>query len=199
MSTLARPNAVRRPGRPRSEKARKAVLRCTLALLKRVGFHGLTMEAVAAGAGVGKATIYRWWPSKADLVISAFVSVVEPELRFSPEGPVLDSIHRQMHNWANIFHSPLGHIVATVIGAGQSEPAILKAFQNHWIEPRRAEARVLLKRAIADGILRDLDPDTILDLLYGPLYMRLLVRHGPLDVAFVDQVFGFVSPALRQP
>jgi AcrR family transcriptional regulator len=197
MSTLATPKVARRPGRPRSERARKAVLRCTLALLKRVGFHGLTVEAVAERAGVGKATIYRWWPSKADLVIAAFVSVVEPELRFSPDGPVLDSIHNQMKNWANIFHSPLGQIVATVIGAGQSEPEILKAFQTHWVDPRRVEARTLLSDAIAGGALRsDLDPDTILDLLYGPLYMRLLVKHEPLNESFVDQVFGFVSSAL---
>jgi len=197
MSTLAMPKVARRPGRPRSERARKAVMRCTLALLKRVGFHGLTVEAVADRAGVGKATIYRWWPSKADLVIAAFVSVVEPELRFSPHGPVLESIHKQMKNWAAIFQSPLGQIVATVIGAGQSEPEILKAFQKHWVEPRRAEARKLLSDAIPRGALRpDLDPDTILDLLYGPLYMRLLVKHGPLTESFVDQVFGFISPVL---
>jgi AcrR family transcriptional regulator len=197
MSTLAPPKVARRPGRPRSERARKAVLRCTLALLKRVGFHGLTVEAVAERAGVGKATIYRWWPTKADLVIAAFVSVVEPGLRFSTDGPVLDSIHKQMKNWATIFQSPLGQIVATVIGAGQSEPEILKAFQTHWVEPRRAEARKLLSDAIPRGALRtDLDPDTILDLLYGPLYMRLLVKHGPLNESFVDQVFGFISPVL---
>jgi AcrR family transcriptional regulator len=197
MSTLAMAKVARRPGRPRSERARKAVMRCTLAMLKRVGFHGLTVEAVAERAGVGKATIYRWWPSKADLVIAAFVSVVEPELRFSPDGPVLDSIHKQMKNWATIFQSPLGQIVATVIGAGQSEPEILKAFQTHWVEPRRAEGRKLLSDAITRGVLRpDLDPDTILDLLYGPLYMRLLLKHGPLDECFVDQVVGFVSSTL---
>jgi AcrR family transcriptional regulator len=172
-------------------------MRCTLALLKRVGFHELTIEAVAARAGVGKATIYRWWPTKAGLVIAAFVSVVEPELRFSSEGPVLQSIHKQMKNWATIFHSPLGQIVATVIGAGQSEPEILKAFQTHWVEPRRSEARKLLSDAIERGELRaDLGPDTILDLLYGPLYMRLLLKHGPLDEVLVDRVFGFVSPGL---
>lgn len=197
MSTLAMPKVARRPGRPRSERARKAVMRSTLALLKRVGFHGLTVEAVAESAGVGKATIYRWWPTKADLVIGAFVSVVEPELRFSPDGPVLDSIHKQMKNWATIFHSPLGQIVATVIGAGQSEPEILKAFQTHWVEPRRAEARKLLSDAISRGALRPvLDPETILDLLYGPLYMRLLLKHAPLDESFVDQVFGFIRSAL---
>jgi AcrR family transcriptional regulator len=189
--------APRRPGRPRSEKARKAVLRSTLTLLKRVGFHELTMESVAYSAGVGKATVYRWWPNKAELVIAAFVMAVEPELRFPSAGPVLESIHQQMRRWAGIFRSPLGQIIATVIGAGQSEPEILQAFRSHWIEPRRTEARKLLHDAIAKGQIRaDLDPDCVVDLLYGPLYLRFLLKHAPLDETFVDTVFNIVTPTL---
>jgi len=183
-------------GRPRSEKARDAVIRSTLALLKRVGFHELSIEAVAGRAGVGKTTIYRWWSNKAELVIAAFVSAVEDELRFPP-GPVLESIHQQMKRWAHIFRSPLGQIVATVIGAGQSEPEILEAFRTHWVEPRRVEARALLEQAKQKGeIGRDLDPDLILDLLYGPLYLRLLLRHAPLNEECVNTVFRIVSPTL---
>src|SRR5215470_8683582 len=108
--------AVRRPGRPRSEKVRNAVIESTLALLKRVGFEDLTIEAVAASARVGKATIYRWWPNKAELVIDAFAAAVLDELRFPSGGSVFESIHRQMRRWAIIFRSPLGQIVATVVG-----------------------------------------------------------------------------------
>jgi AcrR family transcriptional regulator len=187
----------RGPGRPRSEKARKAVIRSTLALLKRTGFHELSIEAVAAHAGVGKATVYRWWANKGELVIDAFVSAVEKELRFPSAGPVLQSIHVQMRRWTVIFRSPLGQIVATVIGAGQSEPEILEAFRSHWVEPRRVEARILLREAMKRREIRaDLDPDTVLDLLYGPLYIRLLLKHAPLDEEFVDIVFEAVSPIL---
>jgi AcrR family transcriptional regulator len=189
--------AARPPGRPRSETAHKAVLRSTLALLKRVGFHELKMESVADRAGVGKATVYRWWPNKAELVIAAFVLAVESELRFPSAGPVLESIHTQMRRWAVIFRSPLGQIVATVIGAGQSEPEILEAFRSHWVEPRRIEARKLLQQAITKGEIRgDLDPEAVLDLFYGPLYLRLLLKHAPLDEEFVDTVFKVVSPIL---
>jgi len=189
--------AGRGPGRPRSEKARKAVIQSTLTLLKRVGFNDLTIEAVAARAGVGKATVYRWWPNKAELVVDAFVSAVEEELRFPSAGPVLESIHAQMKRWAHIFRSPLGQIISTVIGAGQSDPEILEAFQAHWVEPRRIEARRLLRQAMQSGEIRcDIDPDAALDLLYGPLYLRLLIRHAPLDEDFVDAVFKVVSPAL---
>ena len=191
-------NAVPRgPGRPRSERARKAVIRSTLDLLKRVGFHELTIESVAARAGVGKATVYRWWPNKAELVIACFVSAVGEELRFPSAGSVLESIHEQMKRWAPIFRSPLGQIVVTVIGAGQSEPEILEAFRAHWVEPRRVEARRLLRQAMKKGEIRDdLDPDTVLDLLYGPLYLRLLLKHAPLDEMFVNTVFEVVSPVL---
>jgi AcrR family transcriptional regulator len=200
-------NAVsRKPGRPRSEKARKAVIRSTLALLERVGFNELSIESVAARAGVGKATIYRWWPTKAELVIAAFVSAVEKELRFPSTGPVLESIHEQMRRWASIFRSPLGQIVATVIGAGQSEPEILEAFRTHWVKPRRVEARKLLQQAIKKGEIRaGVDPDMILDLFYGPLYLRLLLKHAPLSEKFVNTIFEVVSPVLsasvtgRQP
>ena len=185
----------RGPGRPRSEKARKAVIHSTLALLKRTGFNELSVEAVAAHAGVGKATVYRWWANKGELVIDAFVSAVEKELRFPSAGPVLQSIHVQMRRWAVIFRSPLGQIVAAVIGAGQSEPEILEAFRSHWVEPRRVEARRLLGQAITIGEIRaDLDPDTVLDLLYGPLYIRLLLKHAALNEEFVDTVFEIVSP-----
>jgi AcrR family transcriptional regulator len=187
----------RAPGRPRSEKARKAVLKSTLVLLKRVGFHELTIEAVAARAAVGKATIYRWWPNKAELVIDAFVFAVEDELRFPSVGPVLESLHQQMRRWVPIFRSPLGLIVATVIGAGQSDPEILAAFRTHWMEPRRQEIRYLLEQARREGVIRDdLDSDMVLDLLYGPLYLRLMLKHAPLDEEFVDSVFRVVKPIL---
>jgi len=195
-STVARAKP-RGPGRPRSEKARKAILLSTLALLKSSGFNELTIEAVAARAGVGKATVYRWWSNKAELVIDAFVSAVEDELRFPSAGRVLASIHQQMKRWAPIFRSPLGQIVATVIGAGQSDPEMLEAFRAHWVEPRRVEARKLLRQAIKNGEIRaDVEPDMVLDLLYGPLYLRLLLKHAALDEDFVNAVFAVVSPAL---
>jgi AcrR family transcriptional regulator len=187
----------RKPGRPRSEKVRKAVIRSTLKLLERVGFNELNIEAVAARAGVGKATIYRWWPTKADLVIAAFAFAVEQELRFPTAGSVLEAIHQQMKRWIVIYRSPLGQIVTTVIGAGQSDPEILHAFRAHWVEPRRVEARALLCNAQKNKEIRaDLDPDMVLDLFYGPLYLRLLLKHEPLTEDFVNMVFENVSPTL---
>jgi AcrR family transcriptional regulator len=188
----------RSPGRPRSEEARKAILESTLELLKQSGFADLSIESIAAHAGVGKATVYRWWPNKGGLVMDAFVSVAEQELSFPPTGPVEKAIREQMKKWSSIFGGPLGRVIAAVIGAGQSEPEMLEAFQNYYVEPRRREARELLKQAIKNGELRpDLDPNLILDILYGPLYLRLLIQSGPLTLAFIDQVFEIVWPGLR--
>jgi AcrR family transcriptional regulator len=188
----------RSPGRPRSEEARKAILESTLELLKQSGFADLSIESIASHAGVGKATVYRWWPNKGGLVMDAFVSVAEQELSFPPSGPVEKAIREQMKKWSSIFGGPLGRVIAAVIGAGQSEPEMLEAFQNYYVEPRRREARELLKQAIENGEIRsDLDPDLILDILYGPLYFRLLIQSGPLTLAFIDQVFEIVWPGLR--
>jgi hypothetical protein len=103
-----------------------------------------------------------------------------------------------MKRWSAVFRGPLGKIIATVLGAGQSDPEILRAFHEHWVEPKRREARGLLRRGMELGEIRsDLDPDTILDLLYGPLYLRLLLQNAPLNSQFVDTVFDVMEAGLK--
>lgn len=195
LETVPTPRA---PGRPRSELARKAILESTLDLLKEFGFNDLSIESIAAHASVGKATVYRWWPNKAALVIDAFVSVVEAELRYPSTGPAEKAFREQMERWVPIFNSPLGKVIAAVIGAGQSDPEIIEAFRAHWVEPRRCEARVLIAEGVKAGEIRaDVDANTILDLLYGPLYLRLMVHNGPLTLELVDKIFAVVLPGLK--
>jgi AcrR family transcriptional regulator len=158
-------------------------------LLKKFGFSDLSIESIAGHAQVGKATVYRWWPNKAALVIDAFVSVVGEELRYPSTGPAAAAFRRQMERWIPIFNSPLGKVIAAVIGAGQSDPEIIEAFRVHWVEPRQS---------VKAGELRsDIGADTILDLLYGPLYLRLMVRNGPLTLELVDEILTVVLPGLR--
>jgi AcrR family transcriptional regulator len=188
----------RAPGRPRSEEARKAILQSTLELLKESGFNDLSIESIAAHAEVGKATVYRWWPNKAALVIDAFVSAVGQDLRYPATGPALQAFRGQMERWIPVFNSPLGKVIAAVIGAGQSDPEIIEAFRVHWVEPRRREARDLIAQSVKAGELRDdIDADTILDLLYGPLYLRLMIRNGPLTHELIDEIFSVVLPGLK--
>jgi AcrR family transcriptional regulator len=188
----------RAPGRPRSEEARKAILLSTVELLKQFGFSDLSIESIATHAGVGKATVYRWWPNKAALVIDAFVSVVGAELRYPTKGPALAAFRAQMERWVPIFNSPLGKVIAAVIGAGQSDPEILEAFRAHWVEPRRREARELILQSVKAGELRgDIDSETLMDILYGPLYLRLMIRNRPLTSEMVDEIFSVVLPGLK--
>lgn len=179
----------RTPGRPRSEEARAAILGSTLELLEQVGFGELTIEAVAAHAGAGKTTIYRWWPSKAVLVADAFMSSVIRETRFPNTGSVREDLRAQMQRLAGIFRGPRGRILRSLIGGGQSDPELIAAFRTRWLVPRRAEAFGILQRGMDRGELpRDLDRNMLLDTLYGPLYFRLLVGHGALSTTFVDDV-----------
>lgn len=193
----------RAPGRPRSEQSRQAILASTLRLLQEAGFSELSIEAIAADANVGKATIYRWWPSKAALVADAFSNGADQELRFPDTGCVRSDVSQQMHQLARVFRSKRGRIVAALLGGGQTDAELLEAFRERFLRPRRQEAYATLRRGIERGeIVEGADLDLILDALYGPLYMRFLIRHDTLTDEFVTQlcdlILDSVSPSLRR-
>jgi AcrR family transcriptional regulator len=186
-------NGRRPPGRPRSEDARRAIVRSTLKLLQETGFPDLSIEAIAANADVGKATVYRWWPNKASLVADAFSSSADEELRFPNTGSVRADVSVQMKHLVRILRGRRGRIVAALIGGGQSDPELIEAFRDRFMMPRRQEAYVTLRRGISRGELpEDLDLDLTLDTLYGALYMRFLIRQSGLTEEYVDEVVGLV-------
>jgi len=187
-------NGTRRtPGRPRSEDARKAILRSTLKLLQEVGFPDLSIESIAAHADVGKATVYRWWPNKAALVADAFSSSADSELRFPDTGSVRSDVSTQMKHLVRILRGRRGRIVAALIGGGQSDPELIEAFRDRFMMPRRREAYGILRRGIARGELsQNLDLDLTLDTLYGSLYMRFLIRQTGLTDEYADEVVRLV-------
>jgi len=188
----------RSPGRPRSEPARLAILRGTLKLLGENGFSDLTIEAVASQARVGKATVYRWWPDKAALVADAFASSTTRKLRFPDTGSVHTDMSQQMRQLIKIFCSRRGRIVSAILAAGQSDRDVIAAFRERFLKPRRQEAYATLRRGIRRGELRkDADMDLILDSLYGPIYMRFLIRHDSLTPDFVDSLCKLVLGGAR--
>jgi len=185
--------AKRLPGRPRSEQARQAILRSTSRLLQRTGFAELSIEAIAAHAGVGKATVYRWWPDKGALVVDAFASSAEEELHFSDSGSVYKDMSRQMNQFLTILRSRRGRIVSAVIAGGQSDPGLIQAFRERFLRPRRQEAYRTLRRGMERGELpRNLDLDLLLDVLYGAIYMRFLIRHDQLSEEYIADVCRLV-------
>src|SRR5215472_11470279 len=183
----------RPPGRPRSENARQAILRSTLKLLRKTGFDQLTIEEIAADAAVGKATVYRWWPSKGALVVEAFASSAEPDLHFPDSGSVFKDVSLQMNQWLGVLRSRQGCIVRAVIAAGQSDGDLIEEFRARFLRPRRQEAYRTLRRGIERGELpHDLDLDLVLDILYGAMYMRFLIRHDELNERYVEEVCQLV-------
>lgn len=183
----------RQPGRPRSEQARQAIFRSTLKLLRRSSFSGLTIEAIAADANVGKATVYRWWPNKGALVVDAFASSSEAELHFPNTGSVYRDMSWQMVQFLGVLRSPRGRIVAALIAGGQTDPDVLAAFRDRFLLPRREEAYKTLRRAIQRGELPpNLNLDAVLDTLYGAIYMRFLIRHRELSEGYIRQLCRLV-------
>ncbi len=177
----------RSPGRPRSEQARVAILRSTLKLLEEKGFSELTIEGVAARARVGKATVYRWWPDKAALIIDAFAGSTTRKLHFPDTGSVRTDMNQQMRQVIKIFRSRRGRIVSAILAAGQNDKDVIAAFRERFMKPRRQEAYATLQRGILRGELsKDVDMDLVLDSLYGPIYMRFLIGHDKLTSSFVD-------------
>jgi len=186
-------NGRRAPGRPRSEDARKAILRSTLKLLQETGFPDLSIEAIAADADVGKATVYRWWPNKASLVADAFSRSADEELRFPNTGSVRNDVSIQMKHLVRVLRGRRGRIVAALIGGGQSDPELIQAFRDRFMMPRRQEAYQTLRRGIARRELPEtLNLDLTLDTLYGSLYMRFLIRQTGLTEDYVDEVVALV-------
>jgi AcrR family transcriptional regulator len=191
--------ASRGRGRPRCEKAHQCILDAAYELLQEVGFAALTVEGVAARAGVGKPTIYRRWANKAQLAMDAFLTAVNPELSFPDTGLVKEDFREQMQQLLKVMQSPRGETIATIIGGAQMDTDLIEAFRENWLMPRRKEAKQVFKRGVERGELqKDIDLDIAIDLLYSPLLYRLLLKHAPLTSDFVDGLIDAVMGGLAK-
>jgi AcrR family transcriptional regulator len=191
--------APRRPGRPRSEKSQRAILAAASDLLHERPLSEISMDAVAERAGASKATIYRWWPSKELLALDAVFSEWGSPLPADiDEGTLRDDLRALMLPWVGRLRSaPFGRVVAALTVELHNDPAFCEAYHTHFVEPRRAPGRAALERAANRGeIAADTDIDLALDMLYGPIYHRLLNLHAPLDEDFAGAVVDGVLAAV---
>ncbi len=204
MSTLTREQTTeelsqRSRGRPRDEVARKRILEAAMELVEEVGFTNATTDAIAERAGASKATIYRWWPNKAAVLIEALREQVAQELPFPYTGDLREDIRLQQVNFINLLNSRRGRIFKAFIAASQSDHEVAEAFRSVWVRPRRAEARSVLERHQAQGVIRpDADLTIAMDLIYGPIYFRLMIGHAPLAPEFADEIADLAFRMLRQ-
>lgn len=174
-------------GRPRSETTRRAILEAALFLLKNESVQSITIEAIARQAGVSKATIYRWWNSKASVVIDAFI---ENHLVNTPMRYDLHPAEALLLHWralAEQYRGAPGRIVAQVLAEGQSDPTILREFRQRFHYGRRAVVKEVVQQIQATHKMPEgLNSEFFMDLLYAAIYMRLLWGHASIDDEFVQ-------------
>jgi AcrR family transcriptional regulator len=189
-------------GRPRSEAARKAILAAAAELLLDRGLPGVSMDAVAERAGVSKATIYRWWPTKETLALDMLYNEwtrVTPQIYES--GSLRVDLFSLLSAWSRLASGrPYGRVVAAMLMEGQTDPAFSAEYLRRMVEPRRDQARAIFGAAVERGeIPADTNIEVAIDLIYGPLYHRLLHGHAPLDDQFVDDIVDMALRGIQPP
>ncbi|MGW9214594.1 TetR/AcrR family transcriptional regulator [Embleya sp. NPDC055664] len=172
----------------RSEQARLAVIEAADDLLVEKGFAGVTMEGIAARAGVAKQTIYRWWSTKTDVLMDAFLEDAAEDLTMPDSGDLAHDLRDYLRRLAYFLaKSDSGAVFRALIAQAQHDPAFGRDFRAKWLDAQRRRDRLALERAIADGRLSaDLDIAGETDRLVGPLYYRVLVTDEPIDTPYTD-------------
>ena len=168
---------IRKPGRPRSAQAHKAILDSTLELLAEEGFQGLSIEEVAARAGVGKTTIYRRWSSKEELVIDA-IREVQINLSIVETGNFRNDLMTLFKNaYQSMMAYPLlGQLALKFMGEYQTNPEIFQVFLTQVLIPRFQQFRHMVEQAQArEEIRRDIDWTLVIDLIGGSLYFHSII------------------------
>jgi AcrR family transcriptional regulator len=191
-----------RRGRPRSEKAQQAILAAALELLLEQGLRAMSMDAVAERAGVSKATIYRWWPSKEALALDALATEwqVTGTAAIRDTGSLRGDLLARFRPWLRqLREKPYGRVVAGLVAEAQADAQFAELYLERFVRPRRDATRAILLQAVGRGeIPATVDLEVALDLIYGPIYHRLLHGHGPLDDRFarnvIDTALAGIAP-----
>lgn len=188
----------RQRGRPRSEAARRRMLDAARDMLEEGGLLSVTMEGVAARARVGKPTVYRHWKNRHELAMAALLATSAEMSVPSPAQAPLEALRAQLKAMATLFASGTGRHVTALLSSGYGETELSKAFRSHFVQARRDEGRTLLERAMAAGEIRpDVDVHVATDLIYGPIFYRLMMGHGPVDASFVDRLWSELNAGLQ--
>jgi AcrR family transcriptional regulator len=192
----ARPS--RTPGRPRSLRTRRGVLDAARALFEEGGYAGATIEAIAARSGIAKTTIYRRWSNRASLLVDLLVEVAVEEAPPPTAGDPLTAIRTELRQGAAAADGLLGRLMTSLLGEAQRDAEVRAAMLDGLIYPRREATVGAIRRAQEIGELRsDVDPFLASDLLFGPLFYRMLVRHAPLTEEFIDEVVRCFLEGMR--
>jgi AcrR family transcriptional regulator len=180
-------------GRPRDETVDAAILDAAAALLDKRGYQSMTVDDIAAHAGVGKQTIYRRWPSKAAVVLEALTRRTAAEVVSPDTGSVLEDVRSLLRSAFAALRAGRQKVVLSLMAEAQLSEEFALAFREQFIARRRQALTDLLQRGIDRGELApDTDVEFVADMIYGPMWYRLLNRHAPIDDRFADRLSAFV-------
>ena len=184
------PAAAPRRGRPRSQAAHDAVLAAALALLGKGGYAAATIDEISARSGVAKTTIYRRWPHRAALLVELLLKMAA-EVAPPPAGDdPLEALRTELLQVAQAVAAPPGRLLAALVGEAQQDPEVRDALLKGLFDPRRKATARVIEAAQKAGTLRsEVPPLVALELLFGPIFYRGLVRQEAVPAAFVRQLF----------
>lgn len=190
--------AARRPGRPRDARADAAIVDATLELLGECGFGGVTVDAVAVRAGVGKSTIYRRWPCREALVLHAASTLVDlPEI--DADGDLRADLLRITHHFVDHMRSKAGQLLPLLL-AEASRDSELRVVISRFVEDRRAKATATVDRARDRGELREgVSSDLVVDAVVGPVLYRFLVTGAVVDDETIAEIVDAVLVGVATP
>jgi AcrR family transcriptional regulator len=189
--TSVNPPSARPRGRPRSASARDAALRIASDLITREGIGAVTMEAVARLSGVGKPTLYRNWRNREELAMAALMSDGVPKTSVRETNTPKSDLLRHVMKVVSMLTSPSGRSAALMVASADPDSELSKAFRNQIMLASREEGRVLLQRILKhNGRQRTTDIEATLDMIYGPIFYRLLIGHRPVNEAFAKAILA---------
>lgn len=184
-------------GRPRSEPVRRAILAAAYEALLEAGFQAVSMEDIARRAGAGKATLYRWWPSKAAVVLDAMTEHSSGYPRFQHTGDTRSDLAGELRGVIIFYASEGGRAMLDLIAQSRFDPGLAGALRDRFIKGRRTDTTAVLEEGIASGQLRaDLDLDAVMDAIWGAVYYKLLVSHASPAPDYADELLSTLWPAL---
>jgi AcrR family transcriptional regulator len=182
--------------RTRDQDARARVLATARELVCANGPLAVSVDEIARSAHVAKQTIYRWWPSKESVLMDALIELTDPDPEPLP-GTTREIVALQMRRVAAMFSSRQGELLREVIADLQGDPDLATEFRDRFFAHRRARGAQPILDGMKSGELRsELDVEVVLDALYGPLWLRLLVGHLPMTPTAVDAILDTVWPGL---
>jgi AcrR family transcriptional regulator len=199
MSTA--PTVAARPGRPRSDHSRQAILAAAGELVAELGYRAVTIEKIAQRSGTGKQTIYRWWPTKADVVMEALAAKADLHIPLPDRGELAGDLRDVLGTSFVLARvDEVADLLRALMAEAQVDPDFAARFRAQFLQRRRDALGVILQRAHERGDLRPgVSLHTAADLVFGILWYRLLAVPAPLDETLIEEIVVLLSASVAAP